>query len=161
MSQPYHDSDRERLRGYFLKPEVLKTVNPSQWGYHFGPIPNPNKDWDPDVIRIAREQTGGLPADVTCAQNAEAPNPMSKMSNKNIGGRITEEERNDGENAIIRHILMGGWRNAKYRNEPGHASTFIERTADSMEYLARIDREFAEKYGYRFHRESVEEEKGE
>ncbi|GFF59426.1 hypothetical protein IFM51744_09917 [Aspergillus udagawae] len=33
----------------FVNPQVLGAQNPSRFGYHHGPIPNPNEGWDPGV----------------------------------------------------------------------------------------------------------------
>ncbi|KAK7755016.1 hypothetical protein SLS62_003100, partial [Diatrype stigma] len=51
-------------------PAVANAVNPSQWGYYQGPIPNPNIGWQP----IAPGRT------VTAVINATAPNPGSDLS---------------------------------------------------------------------------------
>ncbi|KAL1956855.1 hypothetical protein VTO42DRAFT_6703 [Malbranchea cinnamomea] len=49
-------------------------TNPSNFGYHHGPIPNNNPGWLPDRRQQARADNR-RPPPVTAAENATAPNP--------------------------------------------------------------------------------------
>ncbi|KAL1955299.1 hypothetical protein VTO42DRAFT_8831 [Malbranchea cinnamomea] len=59
-------------RADFDNPEVDNTTNPSNFGYHHGPIPNNNSGWLPDRQQQARADN--FPP-VIAVENATAPNP--------------------------------------------------------------------------------------
>lgn len=75
---------------------------------------------------------------------------------------ITAEERLQGENALKRWVLTGGWRGARYIREPGRGPEggLVARCADACERIAGEDEEFRSKFGGRFHRGVVQSTPG-
>ena len=68
----------------FDNAEVRNAQNPSAFGYHYGPIFNPNVAWTPPSVATARA-AGCRPGNVTAAENATAPNPGQRLSHINTG----------------------------------------------------------------------------
>ncbi|KAJ4396799.1 hypothetical protein N0V93_001021 [Gnomoniopsis smithogilvyi] len=128
---------------------VDTAVNPTAYGHHHGPIPNPNADWEPDANRRCQ---------ITARINGDAPNPGSEMSSINTGvcdidlgggvmcgttcdnqpslrrhirnahpgavinrdrGNVDIAENTAGQNAIKLFVRSGAWRLAQYHKEPG------------------------------------------
>ncbi|TQB75799.1 hypothetical protein MPDQ_001763 [Monascus purpureus] len=126
------------VRDYFDNDGVRNATNPSRFGHHYGPIPNPG--WLPDRQRAARDNDLRLP-DVTAAENATAPQTGTKMSSVNT--LVCNIDVNSGQMcgmhdhvkpaftpppppqcasrrcAIKSFVLSGGWRKARYVHEPG------------------------------------------
>lgn len=63
----------------FDNAQVAGATNPSAFGHHHGPIPNPNPGWVTPA-RAAAAATGGRPPAVTVQDNANPPNPASALS---------------------------------------------------------------------------------
>lgn len=59
----------EYIREDFDNKGVLEAMNPSFFGYHYGPIPNPNEGWLPERYILTRAENK-IPAPVTLAENA-------------------------------------------------------------------------------------------
>lgn len=175
---------------------VLAASNPTKYGYHYGPIPNPNPNWVPPELAILKAG-GKRNPQITTGMNANPPNAASTMSRLNSGicdidvnggqmcgqiieaqiglrrhirqahpgaltnvprgkgSLITQAEKIAGENALRAFILIGGWRKARYLNEPGPGSGLIARYATELEEIAATDLEFARVWGSKFHRENA------
>lgn len=70
----------------FDNPQVASATNPSAFGHHHGPIPNPNPDWVTPAraaAAAAAAVTGGRPPAVTVQDNANPPNAASVLSSVN------------------------------------------------------------------------------
>ncbi|KAF4768629.1 hypothetical protein HAV15_002918 [Penicillium sp. str.  len=69
--------------------------------------------------------------------------------------QVTTEEKISGNNAMKRWVLMGGWRDALYLNEPSRKNVSVSLLGyycDVLEGIARTDAQFAAEYGTKFHR---------
>jgi hypothetical protein len=57
-------------------------------------------------------------------------------------------EQVQGQNALKRWVLTGGWRDARYVREPGRGPEggLVARYADACERIAREDEEFRRKF---------------
>ncbi|KAG8162763.1 hypothetical protein KVR01_007241 [Diaporthe batatas] len=69
-------------------------------------------------------------------------------------------EQVQGDNAIKRWVLTGGWREARYVREPGRGPEggVVARYADACERIARDDEGFRRKFGEVFHRRVIQED---
>ncbi|CAI7621743.1 unnamed protein product [Penicillium palitans] len=68
---------------------------------------------------------------------------------------VTTGEKIAGNNAMKRWVLMKGWRDALYLNEPRPKNVSISLLGyycDVLEGIARTDAQFAAEYGTEFHR---------
>lgn len=63
-------------------PGISSATNPSEYGWHHGPIQNPNASWLPDRQRLAKANDEKVP-NVTVDENDSAPNPMLTLSGVN------------------------------------------------------------------------------
>ncbi|PSR80088.1 hypothetical protein BD289DRAFT_76778 [Coniella lustricola] len=59
------------------------STNPSVFGYHHGPIPNPNPGWVPERIRLALANGITRPPALNAQDVANPPNPASVLSSIN------------------------------------------------------------------------------
>ncbi|GKT45982.1 uncharacterized protein ColSpa_06163 [Colletotrichum spaethianum] len=85
----------------YANPGISNAANPSRFGYHHGPIPNPNDGWVPDGMNpacashmlntnsidaeVREAHDAGRAYTVTTEMNANAPNPASNLSSINTG----------------------------------------------------------------------------
>ncbi|KAJ5961933.1 hypothetical protein N7501_006874, partial [Penicillium viridicatum] len=70
-------------------------------------------------------------------------------------GSMGTRRKAAGDNAMKRWVLMGGWRDALYLNEPSHEHVshyLLGYYCDVLEGIARTDAQFAAEYGTQFHR---------
>ena len=69
-------------------------------------------------------------------------------------GNISQRQQIAGQNAIKLWVRSGGWRDARYLNEPGRGplGSYLDLYASEMETIARNDAAFAARFGTRFHR---------
>ncbi|KAM3433313.1 hypothetical protein NHJ13734_006495 [Beauveria thailandica] len=142
--------------------EVLVAENPTHYGYHHGPI------YPSDIAVISSVNTKVCDLVVTsygemCGKSysmnselfrhmrEEHPNFLITLPHR--APRTTDEKRL-GRNAIKRWVLDGGWRRARYFNEPQRLNPdlLIMQYADCFELLARRSEEFRASFGAEFHR---------
>ena len=73
------------------------------------------------------------------------PGAAQDPTRTNVG--INEQVQ--GQNALKRWVLTGGWRDARYVREPGRGPEggLVARYADACERIAREDEEFRRKFG--------------
>ncbi|KAJ9292919.1 hypothetical protein DTO027B5_9246 [Paecilomyces variotii] len=62
---------------------VLSAGNPTNYGYHHGPVPNPNPTWIPDSHAAAKQENKKSMPAITAEENARAPTPGSSISSVN------------------------------------------------------------------------------
>ncbi|KAK2050609.1 hypothetical protein LZ31DRAFT_75 [Colletotrichum somersetense] len=67
----------------YANPGISNASNPSNFGYHHGPIPNPNHGWVPSDVQELHD--AGRAYTVTTEMNAAAPNQGNRLSSINTG----------------------------------------------------------------------------
>lgn len=68
-------------------------------------------------------------------------------------GRLSDEEKEAGLNALKHWVLCGGWRDARYAKEPAvDGRFFVKWLADAAEAIAAADAGFAARFGTVFNR---------
>lgn len=165
-----------------------RATNPSSFGYHHGPIPywNPPRvanasanandaNHAPAVlpITVSKVNTGVCDIEIDGTRSlcgtvfTSQPALRRHLRDAHPGAtysptrvNVTTKEKLQGEIAIKRWVLTGGWRNAMYVREPGRGPEggLVARYADACERIAREDHDFRKKFGERFHREIVHED---
>lgn len=168
-----------------------RTANPSPFGYHHGPVPywhqqqlanaNPNADTDAAQLlsfppmTISKVNTGVCDVEIDGTGSMcgtvfrDQPSLRRHLRDAHPGAahnptrvNVTAAEKLEGQNALKRWVLTGGWRGARYIKEPGRGPEggLVARYADACERIAGEDAEFRGKFGERFHRRVVQEDPG-
>ncbi|KAJ5083109.1 hypothetical protein N7532_012152 [Penicillium argentinense] len=122
-------------RAFFEADGVETAMNPHLvFGYHHGPIIDPNPNWKPVAWHTAHLATLVV-------------NPDRKP--------ISREERVEGQNTLVNYVRSGQWRQDVFMNEPGRgpATGPIGHYADNLTNIARHDRYWRQGYGSNYHRE--------
>ncbi|KAF1347545.1 hypothetical protein BDV97DRAFT_370460 [Delphinella strobiligena] len=158
---------------------IANASNPSLFGYHHGPVANPNEGWLPTRQRVA-QQNGTKPPPITAADSAEAqPHPPLLLSTVNglvcdiiiAEGDIMCGTQFSSQPALQnrRHIrdkhpgcILPPTRQnlstlelarGEWALRTGPKDGLLYQYATMMERVAKKDPAFAERYGTRFHRE--------
>lgn len=165
-----------------------RTANPSPFGYHHGPVPywhqqqlaiaaaNADKQAPPfPPVTVSKVNTGVCDVEVDGTGSMcgtvfrDQPSLRRHLRDAHPGAahnptrvNITTAERLEGENALKRWVLTGGWRGARYIREPGRGPEggLVAWYADACERIARDDEKFRAKFGGRFHRGVVQDNPG-
>ncbi|KAJ9226826.1 hypothetical protein DTO027B5_2042 [Paecilomyces variotii] len=165
------------LKELFTCNAVLSAGNPTNYGYYYGPVPNPNLMWIPDSHAAAKQENKKSMPAITAEENTRAPTPGSSilsvngnicwvqvnadsplMCGKVINSQpavspiaetsnITADEKTIGLHALIKYVLLGKWQDADFIYKPYAGSMLIEGIATSCEEVARADNEFRNSYG--------------
>lgn len=146
-----------------------RATNPSSFGYHHGPVPywhqqqlanvNPAA---PDAnqapvfppVTVSKINTGVCDVEIDGTGSMcgtvfrEQPSLRRHLRDAHPGAahnptrvNVTATEKLQGENALKRWVLTGGWRDARYVREPGKGPEggLVARYADACESIARED----------------------
>lgn len=161
-----------------------RAANPSSFGYHHGPVPywhrqrlanannNANQPQPFPAVTISKVNTGVCDVELDGTGSMcgtifrDQPSLRRHLRDSHPGAahnptrtNVSVAEQAQGETAIKRWILTGGWRDARYVREPGQGPEggLIARYADACESIAREDEEFKRKFGEFFHRRAMQE----
>ncbi|KAM0738925.1 hypothetical protein ACQRIT_006662 [Beauveria bassiana] len=142
--------------------DILMAKNPTRFGYHHGPIfPGENlaiSSMNTQVCDVVVAAHGTM-CGITFVNNSKlyrhireqhlefgitTPGPV----------RARPDEKRVGRNTIQRWVLGGGWRQARYFNEPRtlRPDSLIMQYANSFELLAQRSVDFRDLFGSEFHR---------
>lgn len=167
-----------------------RAANPSSSGYHHGPVPYwhhqqlvananaaPNANHAPVIpaVTVSKVNTGVCDVEIDgtgCMCGTvfrDQPSLRRHLRDAHPGAshnptrvNVTTEEKIQGEKAVKRWVLTGGWRDARYVREPGRGPEggLVARYADACERIAGEDEEFRRKFGEFFHRGVMQENPG-
>ncbi|KAH8715725.1 hypothetical protein HC256_004520 [Beauveria bassiana] len=126
--------------------DILMAKNPTQFGYHHGPIfPGENlaiSSINTQVCDVVVSALGTMCGrafreNSNLYQHIRYNHPEIRFT-VSARGRTTPDEKRVGRNTIQRWVLGGGWRQARYLNEPQglHPESLIMQYADCFELLA-------------------------
>ncbi|KAJ9325757.1 hypothetical protein DTO027B3_3401 [Paecilomyces variotii] len=71
------------LKELFTCNAVLSAGNPTNYGYYYGPVPNPNLMWIPDSHAAAKQENKKSMPAITAEENTRAPTPGSSILSVN------------------------------------------------------------------------------
>ncbi|POS73240.1 hypothetical protein DHEL01_v208366 [Diaporthe helianthi] len=170
-------------RSYFDNDAVAwHAPNPSSFGYHHGPVPHRNHqpanashnaDQQLPSIAVSKVNTGVCDLELdgtgTMCGTVFSTQPSMRRHLRDSHPGATQNpsrtnvaimEKAQGQNAIKRWVLTGGWRDARYLREPGRGPEcgLVARYADACERIAREDEEFRKKFGEHFHRRIMQQD---
>ncbi|KAK7698017.1 hypothetical protein SLS64_013006 [Diaporthe eres] len=166
-----------------------RAANPSSSGYHHGPVPYwhqqqlANANAAPDAnqapvfppVTVSKVNTGVCDIEIDGTGSMcgtvfrEQPSLRRHLRDAHPGAahnptrvNVSATEKDQGENALKRWVLTGGWRDARYVREPGRGPEGgpVARYADACERIAGDDPEFRRKFGEFFHRRVMQENPG-
>ncbi|KAJ5082250.1 hypothetical protein N7532_011293 [Penicillium argentinense] len=156
-------------RAFFEADGVETAMNPHLvFGYHHGPIIDPNPNWKPVAWHTAHLATLVCPVVENppvhqCGQTFESqPDFRRHMRQVHTGcfvnpdrKPISREERVEGQNTLVNYVRSGQWSQDVFMNEPGRgpAAGPIGHYADNLTNIARHDRYWRQGYGSNYHRE--------
>ncbi|KAL1859049.1 hypothetical protein Daus18300_009687 [Diaporthe australafricana] len=165
-----------------------RATNPSSFGYHHGPVPywNPQRvanagananhaNHTPAFLPITVPKVNTSVCDIeidgtrsmcgtvfnfqhTLRRHLRDAHPGAANNTTRVN--VAAAEKLQGEMALKRWVLTGGWRDASYVREPGRGPEggLVAQYADACERIAREDQDFRRKFGEKFHREIVHED---
>ncbi|KAM3535855.1 hypothetical protein MY4038_000905 [Beauveria bassiana] len=137
--------------------DILMAKNPTQFGYHHGPIfPGENlaiSSMNTQVCDVVVAAHGTMCGKTFLYRHIReqhlefgitTPGPV----------RARPDEKRVGRNTIQRWVLGGGWRQARYFNEPRtlRPDALIMQYANCFELLAQRSADFRDLFGSEFHR---------
>jgi hypothetical protein len=161
-------------RADFDNEEVAwRAINPSSFGFHHGPIPysrqqranaaTPANQAQPVYPKaVSKVNTGVCDVETDgigtmCGTIFHDQTSLRRhFRNAHPGAaanptrtNVAIDEKLQGENALKRWVLMGGWRNARYVRDPGRGpkNGLVAQYADACEEIASEDEEFRRKFG--------------